>query len=84
MFINNNQASFHLWWKENLVKHPETITHIILETNSSFHVKKSTKEKVQYPFFRSCWPVLKKISILQEDWALVYDFSKFGDFPDFS
>ena len=21
MFINNNLASFHLWWKENLVKH---------------------------------------------------------------
>ena len=21
MFINNNHASFHFWWKENLVKH---------------------------------------------------------------
>ena len=21
MFISNNRASFHLWWKENLVKH---------------------------------------------------------------
>ena len=21
MFINNNRALFHLWWKENLLKH---------------------------------------------------------------
>ena len=21
MFVSNNQASFHLWWKEKLVKH---------------------------------------------------------------
>ena len=21
MFINNNRSSFHLWWKENLIKH---------------------------------------------------------------
>ena len=21
MFISNNRASFHLWWKKNLVKH---------------------------------------------------------------
>ena len=23
MFISNNRTSFHLWWKENLVKHPK-------------------------------------------------------------
>ena len=23
MFVNNNRASFHLWWKENLVKYRE-------------------------------------------------------------
>ena len=25
MFISNNRASFHLWWKENLVKHQKVL-----------------------------------------------------------
>ena len=44
MFISNNQALFHLWWKQNLVKHKKiskcyqndfrTLVHIIIgQTN---------------------------------------------------
>ena len=25
IFISNNRASFHLWWKENLLKHPKSL-----------------------------------------------------------
>ena len=28
MFISNNRASFHLWWKENLVKHQKVSKHV--------------------------------------------------------
>ena len=27
MFISNNHTSFHLWWKENLVKHQKVLKH---------------------------------------------------------
>ena len=30
MFIANNHASFHLWWKKNLVKHQNTLKMIVV------------------------------------------------------
>ena len=45
------------------------MTHIIFETNSSFHVKERTTGKVSF------W---------QEDWALGYHSMEFRHFPDIS
>ena len=38
MFISNNRASFHLWWKENLVKKSQNIMKMILEGPSSIPI----------------------------------------------
>ena len=42
---------------------PETMTHKVLETNSSFHVKKRTTERVEFLFFKSFLLVLTKLSL---------------------
>ena len=55
----------------------ETISHKIFETDPSFHVKQRPTGKVQFLFFRSAWLVLNKFSFWYEDWALVYNSSKF-------
>ena len=56
---------------------PETIMDKIFETNSSFHVKQRTTEKIQFLFSRSFLLVLSKISFWEEDWALGYNSLKF-------
>ena len=61
-----------------------TIIQKIFETNSSFYVKQQPMGNVQFLFFRSFWLVLKNVSIWQEDWAVVYNSSKFRDFTNFS
>ena len=63
---------------------PETIIHKIFEINSSFHVKWRTATRVQYPFFKSFWLVLKECSSWQGESALVCNSSKFWDVPVFS
>ena len=40
--------------------------------------------KVQFPFFMSSWLLLQTLSFWKEDWTLVYNSSKFWDFPDIS
>ena len=41
---------------------PETITHKVTETNSTFRVKKRVAGKVEFLFFRSFLLVLAKLS----------------------
>ena len=46
MFISNNRASFHLWWKENLVKHqkvPKYYENDYRHKNSNSPSTKSTR-----------------------------------------
>ena len=45
MFISNNRPSFHLWWKENLVKHQKVSTYY--ETDSSFVILYSTHRSLK-------------------------------------
>ena len=35
MFIANNRVSFHLWWKENLVRHQKVSKHYENDCRSS-------------------------------------------------
>ena len=56
----------------------ETMIYEIFETNS---YKGGPYGKVQYPFLKSFWLVLKTFSFWQEHWQLVDGSSKFWGFP---
>ena len=87
VFLGNGNyirvAKFWIGDKE-YIRPISAIIQKIFETNSGFHVKQRPTGKVQFLFFSSFWLLLKKFSFWQEDWALVYNSSKFWDFLDFS
>ena len=47
----------------------------IFETNSSFHVKQSTTEKVHFLFYSNFLLVLTKFLFSEEGWALGHIFN---------
>ena len=57
------------------------IIHKISETNSSFHVKYGTSS---ISIFQKFLISIEKVSFWQENWAVVYNSTKFCDSPDFS
>ena len=58
MFVTNNHASFHLWWKENLVKHQEVSKYYVHDCgyflimikilDSMMKIKLSVKSTCEY------------------------------------
>ena len=53
MFISNNRPSFHLWLKENLLKHPESqnIMKLIAGLPIYYEHNILTHEKLDYAMF---------------------------------
>ena len=58
-------------------RHLDSIIHKIFEKNSGFHMKSHHTGKLQVLILRSFRQVLKIFLFWQEDWALVYNSSKF-------
>ena len=61
-----------------------TISYKLFETNSSFHLKLHTTEKVWFLFFKIFLLGLIKFSFLQEDCTQGYHSMGFSSFPDIS
>ena len=60
----------------------ETMSHKIFETNSSFHIKQRTTQKLELLFCARFMLVLSKFSCFLEDWALAYHSTKFRVFAN--
>ena len=43
LFITNNRASFHLWWKENLIKHQKVPQHYFYDCSYKIDDQKNIK-----------------------------------------
>ena len=56
------QIKFEEVWVRSKNMFPETITHKIFDTNSSFHVKQHTTRKLKFLIFRRFLLVLKSFS----------------------
>ena len=65
--------------KENF---PETMTHKIFETNSSFHVKYCTTGKVQFLSLKRFLLALTKLLFPKVHWQLDYHSMTFRHFLD--
>ena len=63
---------------------PDTMTHILSESNTSFHAKYCKTNKVYFLFFRSFLLLLTKLPFCKEDLALGYHSSKFRQFSHIS
>ena len=68
MFISNNRPSFHLWGKENLVKHQKVSKYY---ENDCRYTKQYRSNQVNLEdFFKKCWQqTLGKVRNFQIDVA---------------
>ena len=63
MFIGNNRASFHLWWKENLVKHQKVLKYYENDCRHIMGICMSTYfRRVLRDYFRNILQVFLKHS----------------------
>ena len=55
MFLSNNPASFHLWWKESLVKHHKVSKYYTTDCGS-YYCSRTDTQKPTYHYPTSLYP----------------------------